>query len=88
MAKVFLEAGRRISLNGAHMRVGASGTVVDAVALADIYENDPTKPYGYGHGFGTICIDQEIDGVIEGVTYDVYLDMDSGKFWYDDEGGH
>lgn len=82
MAKVYLGAGHKLSLNGAVARVGGSGTVADLQiewsATAEYCGNDPSS---VGNGIGSI---KDADRY----TYDVFLEEETGKFWFDDSCGY
>lgn len=79
MARKYLEAGHRLFLNGAVLRVGASGTVVDAQidwdGTTESNGNDPTKN---GNAIGSIIDDERW-------TYDVYIEVKTSRLWFDDE---
>ena len=76
MAQIYLEPGFKFDLRGGSVRVGASGTVVDAV----LDWGDVLAYCGVEDGVGsfTRC----------GDTFSVYLEEDTGKLWFDDEFGY
>ena len=79
MARKYLGAGHRLFLNGAVLRVGASSTVVDAQidwdGTVDYCGNDENKKC---NSIGVIIED-------ETWSYDVYIEVTTGKLWFDDE---
>ena len=89
MARIYLEAGRRFELCGAIMRIGGSGTVVDASIdwadsakyCGDREDSDP----GYGDCIGLIYLPAVVNGETVTLTFDVHLDQETSRMWYDDE---
>lgn len=82
MTKKYLKAGCRLQLNAAIIRIGASGTVVDAQIDWDgtvaCCCNEPDSPVTMNNGIGTVTDDEQW-------TYDVFLDVKTGKLWFDNE---
>ena len=82
MARKYLDAGHRLQLSGAILRVGASGTVVDAQidwdGTVDYCGNDPDDTKVIWKGIGTIIDDEKW-------TYAVFMEVNTGKLWFDDE---
>jgi hypothetical protein len=81
MAKIYLTRGRRFVLNGACVAVCSVGRDIDVAidwfASAELTGNNPD---GRGDGIGTV--------VIDGMTFDVIVELSTGQFWYDDERGY
>lgn len=80
MIKRYLQPGESVRLNF-YGRVGASGTLVDlqadATEMIEACGNDPKGRIG--NSIGTI--------VRGGYTSDVFIEVESGKLWHDDEDG-
>lgn len=84
MKKTYLPAGAQLRLNGAVARVGASGTVVDLAldwsGTVDYCGNNPNAP-GIALGIGTV-LDEDL------LTYDVFIDVPTGRLWFDNDRGY
>jgi hypothetical protein len=83
MAKVFLDAGTRVCLRNATLRIGASGTVLDGVLdwtwmLTMAENNDPaTAEIGESIGF--------LGSSVDGKNYEVFFDNATSRMYYDTE---
>lgn len=74
MAKIYLPPGFQFCLLGGPVRIGASGTVVDAVPD--------------WKGIANYCGDDVIGTIVrDGLTFNLFLEEDTGKLWYDDGDG-
>lgn len=71
MAKVFLQPGQPFRIQWLPARVGATGTCADPILA--------WAPDTGGEGLGNF----EKDGYV----YWVFVDEETGRFWYDDECG-
>jgi hypothetical protein len=81
MAKVYLQPGEAITLNLQGARVGASGTVVDLLLEC---RNDGAEGIGTVVKAGRGCEGGPIE---DGFTFNVWMEEQSGRLWYDDESG-
>ncbi len=78
--KRYLQCGESICLDF-YGRVGPSGTIVDVHAdAAEMIEACRNNPDVVGEGVGTI--------LRGGVTFDVFIETATGRFWYDEESGY
>jgi len=74
MSKEYLKSGQRIFLNGGGTRVGATGTCVDTIIDWKQTQEDNGRD-----GVADVFIDE--------IYYQIYIDDDSGRFWFDNEKG-
>lgn len=82
MMKTYLQPGDSIEL-GFVGHLGRSGKLIDVIpdAYAMIkYGGDDKDPRGVGDGVGWICR--------EGLTYDIHLERETYRLWYDDEAAY
>lgn len=79
MSKCYLQCGESVMLYW-FGRVGTSGTIIDLQADVTRMVTSMGQDSGegkVGDGVGTI--------VRSGDTFDVFVEIDTGKLWYDDE---
>lgn len=84
MAKVYLEAGQAFDVTVARARVGISGSCLDTVLT---WANDGED------GVGTLLATGIPFFAVAGnyppkqLTFTVFFEEETGRFWYDDECG-
>lgn len=81
MSRIELKRGQTFTLHGGPVRIGPSGTVCDTqVEWAGAAAHCGNDPELVGLGIGSLQIGNE--------SFDVILDVDTGRLWYDDERGY
>lgn len=85
MAKVYLEPGQAVDLCSASIRIGASGTIVDVqvdwTLTAIRCDQSPERDNGGSNAIGQI-VDKK------NKTFSVFLELETGRLWFDDEDGY